>query len=438
MAGQEEGSSSTSTSLRLRSWHYVAGLNLILLAVAISATMLYRHPPVGSVFRILYGFGPVVRGIVVEHRFGMREVSGGYWAYATRLPFVPLLLAGLTLLLHTYNAVFLVKNAIFSLFVLFAAVKLSLTPLKTVLLVACVYLLPPHASIVTAIEVEEGYLFFFAVSLAAILFTRRKSDYFTVGLLVAVIYLTKSSMVVFCFAAVCLVAAQDLASRSFRLRSLIPVLALCLATCAWGFFIYETTGVFAVGTNASSWNGWNFYKGNNATAIRYYPRTNLDLLDEDRSLDPPPTVHVSNEWDLHRWQLAMGKRFVAEHRRDVLQMDLKKLAVLLYDVGETPRMLLPTHLFRVTLILDHLVFGLAVILACWRRDQVSLVFGILVVSYVLPYFTSFLYQRHLVPVYGLAYCFVLYCWQNMPQTFKGEKASSYAEPAPERISYQLK
>jgi hypothetical protein len=437
VADQEEGSSSTSTSRRLRSWHYLAGLNLILLAVAISAAMLYRHPPVGSVFHILYGFGPVVRAIVVEHRFGMRDVSGGYWAYATRLPFVPLLLAGLTFLFHTYNAVFLVKNAIFSLFVLFTAVKLSLTPLKTMLLVASVYLLPPHASIVTAIEVEEGYLLFFVIGLAATLFTRRKSDYFTVGLLVAAIYLTKSSMIVFCFAAVAIVAAQDLACQSFRLRSYIPFLALCLAAGSWGLFVYQATGVFAFGTDASSWNGWNFYKGNNATALRYYPRTNLDVLDVDGSLDPPPTVHVSNEWDRHRWQLDMGRRFVAEHRRDVLQMDLKKLEVLLYDVGETPRMLLPTHLFRMTLIMDHLLFGLAVILACCRRDKASLVFGILVMSYVLPYFTSFLYQRHLVPMYGLVYCFVLYCWQNMPRSTKKQKEHSYAEHDHHRVSYQL-
>jgi hypothetical protein len=87
VAGQEEGSSSTSTSRRLRSWHYLAGLNLVLLAVAISAAMLYRHPPVGSVFRILYGFGPVVRAIhspaiQVEgeiHTAGLSGTKTGGW-----------------------------------------------------------------------------------------------------------------------------------------------------------------------------------------------------------------------------------------------------------------------------------------------------------------------------------------------------------------------
>jgi hypothetical protein len=422
---QEKTSSSLSPSRRFQGWHLLAGLNLILLAVTVSAIAIYRHPLVDSTFSLLYGFGPVIKAIVVEHRFGMREVHGGYWAYAYRLPLVPLLVSALTVLFHTFNAVFLVKNAIFSLFVLLAAVKLSLSPFKTILLVASVYFLPLHGSILTQIDVEEAYLFFFVISLAAILFTRRDSDYFVVGLLVAAIYLTKSSMACLCFAAVALVAGQDLVWHRFRLRSMIPVLALCLAAGAWGSFVYHNTGVFAFGTNASSWNGWNFYKGNNAIAVRYYPRTNLDEIDLDGSLDPPPAVHVSNEWDRHRWQLEMGKKFIAEHPQEVLRMDLRKLAVFLYDIGEAPSMYTPKLVFRMTLLADHLVFALAVILAWRRRDWASLVFGVLVVSYVFPYFASFLYQRHLIPVYGLAYCFVLYCWQHKLHTRNTGKIQSF-------------
>jgi hypothetical protein len=434
IAQQEETFASSARSRRLQGWHYLAGLNLILLSVIVSAVAIYRHPLLDSTFGLLYGFGPVVKAMVVEHRYGMLEVHGGYWAYAYRLPLVPLLLAALTVLFHTFNAVFLVKNAIFSLFVLLAAVKLSLSPLKTILLVASVYLLPLHGSILTQIDVEEAYLFFFVICLAAVLFTRRESGYLLVGLLVAAIYLTKSSMACLCFAAVVMVAAQDLAVHRFRLRSLIPALALCIAAGAWGSFIYHRTGVFAFGTNASSWNGWNFYKGNNAIAARYYPRTNLDEIDVDGSLDPPPTVPLANEWDRHRWQLAMGKKFIAEHPQDVMRMDLRKLAVFLYDIGEAPSMYTPKLTFRLTLLVDHLVFALAVILAWRHRDWASLVFAILVMSYLFPYFASFLYQRHLIPVYGIAYCFVLYCWQrrlNAPNTEKlrsltSERAASVA------------
>ena len=410
---QKEVTASVSNARRLQPWHYLAGLNLVFLAVAIGAVMIHRHPPLDSVFGIMYGFGPVVRAIVVEHRFGMREVHDGYWAYANRLPLIPLLLALLTILFHSFNAVFLVKNAAFSLFVLFAAVKLSLTPLKTIALVASIYFLPMHVALVTEIDVEEGYLFFFVISLGAILFTRQKSGYLAIGLLVAAVYLTKSSMVGFCFAAVVAVPVQDAICHGLRPRSLLPVLLLLLAVGSWGAFIYRATGVFAFGANASSWNGWNFYKGNNATAVRYYPRINLDQLDSNQSLDPPPTISMANEWERHRWQLEMGRKFIAEHPRDVFRMDLRKLAVFLYDVGETPRMYLPTHLLRITLILDHAMVALAILLACRRRDQASIVFAVLVASYLCPYLAGFLYQRHLVPVYGLAYCFVLHCWQSM-------------------------
>lgn len=395
---------------KLLQWHYVAGLALVAAAVAVGIVTIYKDPPFRSVFDINYGFGGAVRAILVEHRYGMRA-EGGYWAYAYRMPLIPAFLSLLTWLLHSFKAVFLVKDALCALVVLFVIIRLALSPLRAVCLAASIYLLPLHASNMSQIDTEEAYLFSFIIALAALLFTRECSDYIGVSLLVAAIYLTKSSMLLVCVAAVALVIFQDLVAKRLHLRSIMPSVTLFMAICLWGGFIYHYTGVFAFGANASSWNGWNFYKGNNALAVQYYPRINLDLLDTNRSLNPPNTVHISNEWDMHKWQLQMGKQFIKSHPQDVIAMDIKKIKVLLYDVGETPRQAaLAKHPIVATLIVDHLVFAFAIGLALYRRDMASLAFGVIVTSCVLPYFASFLYQRHLLPVYGVAYCFALYSW----------------------------
>src|ERR1700677_1462073 len=50
-----------------------------------------RPTPNDSVFDVDYGFGPVIQGIVQQHRLGSINHDYGFWDYTHRLPVIPLL-----------------------------------------------------------------------------------------------------------------------------------------------------------------------------------------------------------------------------------------------------------------------------------------------------------------------------------------------------------
>src|ERR1700722_8032776 len=68
----------------------------ILLAILVFASIYIaalRPTPNDSMFNIDYGFGPVIQGVVQQHRLGSINHNYGWWTYKHRLPLIPLLAA---------------------------------------------------------------------------------------------------------------------------------------------------------------------------------------------------------------------------------------------------------------------------------------------------------------------------------------------------------
>jgi|HubBroStandDraft_1064217.scaffolds.fasta_scaffold00802_4 hypothetical protein len=368
--------------------------------------------PNESVFSMRNGFGPVIQSIVQQHRLGAINRTYGWWCYAGRMPIVPVLGAA-SYWLSPRMAVFLfLKNLVFWTVWIYAFFRLKRhysIPDKWALVAVLLLLLAPYnLSTAGQLEVEEGFLFALMALLFSLILTIEGSlTALAAGLIMATIYLTKSSML-----PLCLATAAWIVIRCWKKGArivLIPLLVLALAILGWGSYVRAVTGVFAVGADTSSWNGWNFYKGNNPYANSLYPRVILDVLDhESYAHDLLPFVPVHNEWELSHAQLALGEKYVRDNPSAVLTMDLKKLYVACCDLGESPEATVGHT--RVGIILsngiNHLSLAcvLVVVLVNAVRRRVSdaeILAILLAFAYVLPYFAGFLYMRHMVPVYGL-------------------------------------
>jgi len=381
-----------------------------------SATMALGTGPVSadrnSVFGLAYGFGPSVYALVKLHRFGMLHSGHNWWAVALRMPFIPWMLAALSQVSTDLTFQFLAKNLIIYSLVLLAlrrlAVQYQLSIRQQLGMVLVLFLIPFNILTGSRLEVEEGYLYpLMMILFALLLLHRRKADYLWCGLVIAAIYLTKSSMGPLCIVAVLWIVLQDfLRERSLKLSSFLPVLALLIAVTAWGGYVKQRTGRFAIGADGSSWNGENLYKANNPHVLEYYPYISLDNLGYDGLL--PITVVPHNEWELSDADRAMAVQFILEHPRDVFKMDLRKLRVLFYEVRESPG---PTHgkdrvIVMLSNAVDHLAFALFLGFALfdlWRGKLAEHTILALAVAaaYLTPYFVGFLYQRHLVPLFGV-------------------------------------
>jgi len=397
-----------------RSRAYAALLSISLSALVIVSIYAASRQlaPNESVLSTRLGFGPVIQGIVQLHRLGAINKTYGWWCYAGRMPIVPVL-GALSYWLSPRMAVFLIlKDLAFWTLWIYAFFRLKRhykIPDKWALVtVLLLFLTPYNLSIAGKVEAEEGFLFALIALLFSLLLTiEGPLSALGAGIVMATIYLTKSSML-----PVCLTAAAWIVIRCWKKGArviFIPLAALALAILGWGTYIHGVSGVFAVGADASSWNGWNFYKGNNPYAYPLYPRVILDVLDdEDYAHKLLPFVPVHSEWELSHAQLAMGEKYVHDNPGAVFKMDLKKLYVACCDLKESPESTIGHTRGGVILsnVVSHLtlacVLVFAVVNAVRRRvSDAEILAVLLTLAYVLPYFAGFLYMRHMVPIYDL-------------------------------------
>ena len=327
------------------------------------------------------------------------------------MPLIPLFAVLVALVFSGGIKVFwLVKNLLLWSLWIYALLRLrksfALADHWVLLAAAVILFVPYNLNIACQMDIEEGYLVALLGLLYVLLVTgRSRWDFAALGALVAAIYLAKSSMFLVCGVAVLWVLVAMW--KKDRLAAILPGVLLAAAILGWGGFIHARTGVFAVGADASSWNGGNYYKGNNAKVPALYPRITLDTLDSTGFL--LPTTEVKNEWELNHAQMAMGRKYMMSHPGQTLRMDAIKLWVACCDLRESPEHT-PGHTRPMVMMsngVNHLLFDIVALLACVhilrrRGSQAEWLFLLLVSAYLAPYFTGFLYMRHMVPLYGLA------------------------------------
>jgi hypothetical protein len=383
---------------------------ILLVALGVSG-MVFRSDgaTTATVTDLGFGMGSAAQGLIQHHRLGIPDPAFGWWAYAPRMPLIPVAVALLSVVSDRFGVFFFVKNLVCWTFWAVGLLRLRKhysIPDKWVLLAAAVVIIVPYnGNIASRPEVEEGYLVAMLGLLYALILTADGPlDAATISALVALIYLTKSSMALICVVSVVWVAVMEL-KRSF-LRAMLPVVGLAIAVLAWGGYIYAMTGVFALGANQSSWNGWNYYKGNNPYALAMYPRVPLDKLDDTNLLIPAGPMR--NEWELSDAQFRAGRKFAIGHPEMVLKMDLKKIYVICCDLRESPeRVQGQTRLLvAASNLLDHLLVSFCIVLMgirLWKKrlGRAEILALVLISAYLPPYLAGWVYMRHMVPIYGL-------------------------------------
>jgi hypothetical protein len=394
---------------------YFLNLSLFVM-VALGFALAYRETHRNaSLFTMEYGFGPVIQGIVQNHSTCVIGRSHAWCSYATRMPLIPLLGAISYAVTPGLRSFLLAKNVVFWTLWIYSIYRLGErchVANRWIILTVWLMILAPYSlTIGSRLDIEEGFLSILLVLLFVLLLTLRTLwDYVAVGLVIGAIYLTKSSMLLVCVVSMAWVCVVSW--KAHRRALFVPLLFFAAAVYGWGAYIQHLTGVFAVGANASSWNGWNFYKGNNPWSSALYPRVSLDILDHSAYANGLLTsAPAANEWDLNRQQFALGQDFVHTHGVSVLKMDLTKAFVACCDIKEAPELIQghDRRAIEISNLVSHLMLGIVLIMAIKniverKISKVEILFCLLLAAYLLPYAVGFLYMRHMVPTYWMACC----------------------------------
>jgi hypothetical protein len=336
---------------------------------------------------------------------------------AHRLPFIPYFLVGLKRLLgDNLGRVALAKCLIFGA-LLAAAVGLVLlvSPLPLgvlLLLLAPALTMPRWVLNVFEVSLEEGYNIPALALLFALLWfspaRRRRGIGWTlgVGFLLGLLLFLKSSMLYWCLAVPVLVWLQER-----RLRRAAFLFALVgAALLLLGSFNARHSGRFTV---ASSWEGWNLFKGNCEHTAAAYPPYSLDLLDYEGKVvaDRP----LQDEWDHNSYFRAKAVEFIRSHPLRFCDLVLRKTWIFYGEVRasglsrrDESRYGRPVYLLQIPwMVVFRILQCTAILLALrtlwqtpWSSDPsvAALSFLAFLALYSGFHLVGFAYERHIMPV----------------------------------------
>jgi hypothetical protein len=401
---------------RRRRWF--VGAVAYLVAAPACAWLVWRIADMrASIFATQFGFGAVVESLLAGRGFaGPCPFAGcDVMFHAHRMPLIPLFLAAVAVFRDSMLAACIAKALVFSAFSVaaWAAIRPLVRPRVFWAGLAFVLLFPQIAGRMFDVHTEEGYLIHLQALIAALLLglavrgsLPRGGGAALIALNVAVFF-TKSGQIVYA-ATVCLALWR--LSRERRLAGFAAG-ALAAACLVWAGVNAARTGRFTV---ATSWDAWNFYKGNNERTLSLYPKLHLDLLDRE----PYPGVTGADEWTVSDQFMRLARQWIVDHPRDAARALSRKLGVALVAVTQNGMLSPATPRFRglrAIGVIFMVIFRVAfwTLVAVWAReagrrrrrqpvDPITLRLGVAfllpAIGFLLPYLAGFVYERHLTPL----------------------------------------
>lgn len=224
------------------------------------------------------------------------------------------------------------------------------------------------------------------------------------ALLIPALYLMKSSLVLICAGALLLLLFR----RRFTIFWVSAILLL-ISVLSWNYHCYNNTGAFRLGTTLDS---WNLAKGNNEFVLSYYPDRPLDWIDQTALIDP--AAPLRSEQEFSDYYAARAGDFIANNSGLTALHALVKTYVLWVEPWNPPpartrAWMAAAWISAIFMAGFRLLFWAQMLLSIRslirQWDGVRLLFTrpefyfvALILAYSAPYIIGFAYQRHALPL----------------------------------------
>ena len=398
-----------------------------------------------SIYELSFGFGNLIKNLVENGEF--RSCFKEKCQYASRMPIIPLLIATLSHISKSQFIIAIIKNIFLSLFFIMnylIIIKISLIDKKfvnklfLVSLIVLSFSLPliKHSSSITY---EEGYLIepiilwliSFLTALRLILIYKNKSASYkiilTTSLLGLLIFLIKSSMLLIFILSLSLVAFSFWKFYKNKGQKIYPLasIIICIVTLsAWGIHQLNKTGKFSIMT---SYDGENFFRGNNDVSYKIYPHYSLDLIFNTQKISIknelitseilfPDFSKFTNEVEWNKYYKKMSKEWIINNPKKFFNFFIKKINNFYLSYKKTPYSIYENEnqennikridkIFTAVWLIEGRIFLLATILLIIKRymnnDKFmkiqSIIIILILLAYSIPYLIGFNYERHITP-----------------------------------------
>ena len=393
----------------------------------------------GTIYDLSSAFGPMLDEIIKHGRFVCCECIAHLTScqYTARMPAVPAfhtllyLVVGDGLFLHL-----LIKNIlIFSLFAWSVERLLKdagVAQIHRVVAVLIVCASPIALRTYARLGSEEGYYPLIMLVALLLLWARTKPsrlDVHALGLSLAFLVLTKSSLAFFSLAAPFIALVRWYPAP----RAFVPLAYVVITLTGWSLWSHETSGHWTGALNISSYDGLNFFKANNAYVGRLYPYVHLDVLDITGVTGALPEDARHNEWAAADYYKTQGLDWLLASPLRTAKFLLFKAYILLLDpvwpgkiyvenattidealkIPETFSWNPKTLAQSAVLIAYKLMFLYSLVLAISRirlpaRRFYAWSYLVLTGAFALPFVVGFAYVYHLAALYGMSLLYLAF------------------------------
>tara|TARA_Y100001968_G_C19430412_1_gene756692 strand:- start:1305 stop:2621 length:1317 start_codon:yes stop_codon:yes gene_type:complete len=378
---------------------------------------------------ITFGFGPIIKSILNNSGYKASNIlyPGGvnHDSYAHRMPLIPIWFAffGGNIKLATFI------RALFFGFISLPAIRMlkKMSGEKITIYALFIILLSPlFLRRIVDITNEESWLsIFIPCSFIGMCYLKerledRREECLSTGIYVSILlalsYLTKSSMLYLAVAVLMFIFIRSYRLRELRYTNIVLFsLPLLTAITCWNFHVFLTTQHLTLGT---SWDGWNILKGNNAYFSEYFPTRSLDILDY-KGLIKVSSEKINSEWSIDKDLKDQAIIWIYNNPIQFIKNTIHKFYIILFDPRILPVMpwhknhTFAIHLTSISLLFTKLTSLILIFPALSKRINIPIFYKSfkflksqknidLYLIYMFFYFSPFLIGkydvRHYVPM----------------------------------------
>lgn len=387
---------------------------IILYIISGSSFVYFDHlKELSGIEGLSFGYGKLLNNLRLHHRYIVCDMSympRDLCFSAHRLPFIPYFLYYSSILFE--NNLFLItlfKNTLASL-LLFKTLKYvydrTNNKITYSILILFVITFPRWILHYFQINTEEGYIIPFFAFYVAFLFFKSESIY-DFGLFIlsvtGLLYSKNSLLLV----AACAPFFYFIIYRQAA-KTLVITIFVGLGITSQAFFNMKNTGKFTV---ASSWEGWNLFKGNNPYTLKYYPDHSLDELDY-KGLTPGMDEVFRTEWEYSDFLKSTGMEYMIANPTKIIELSTLK-AYLFFVTPVSYGCCAPSGILRwinnVYLTIFRIIFWSCLFWTAYltffqkklsiENQRVSILYILILILFSGFYIIGFVYERHISPIF---------------------------------------
>jgi len=341
--------------------------------------------------------------------------------FTLRMPALPYFLA-YTYLYITKNflLIHLFKNFLFGSILFFIAKSFDkkLNNLFLIILLILIFYNPHNLITSLSTNFEEGWSNYLIPTTFILLCSNIKNKSILLSISLSFLFFLKASLFYLSFGLALIYFFIE------KKKNYLPILTIIICSLSWGMKSYVNTGKFAFGPKNTSLNGLTtglvFHKKFQETYPMYTPDMHWDLVWEEIKKNKK---NISNEWDASNLILEKSLKYIYENPIDILLGVYKKIYILtlspfkdtlIYDENIKN----PENKIRYSNIPNKIIFLISIIFLFksfinlksknLNLKTLNVYYFFILVFYLFPYISVFIYGRHCTTLYILSYIYLIF------------------------------